>query len=152
MKRGINGGNTEATTKTANNKICSCAHYKRISPIYQELTIIYIFSEINRECSRRQPNRSHGCCPIQGGSPLPPPGPWTSKSLSDWTWCLHLDPSGPACPARCMSPERSQHPHAFPCCPGLPGPDDVQFNRPADFESRAMGPRPPARPRIGASR
>ena len=110
------------------------------------------FSEINRECSRRQPNRSHGCCPIQGGSPLPPPGPWTSKSLSDWTWCLHLDPSEPACPARCMSPERSQHPHAFPCCPGLPGPDDVQFNRPADFESRAMGPRPPARPRIGASR
>ena len=86
------------------------------------------FSEINRECSRRQRNRSHGCCPIQGGSPLPPPGPWTSRSLSDWTWCLHLDPSGPACPARCMSPERSQHPHAFPCCPGLPGPDDVQFN------------------------
>ena len=42
MKRGINGGNTEATTKTANNKICSCAQFKRISPIYQELTIIYI--------------------------------------------------------------------------------------------------------------
>jgi len=149
MKRGIHGVTRRRQPKLPITKSVA-AYCIRESLRFVKNYNLY-FSEINRECSRRQPNRSHGCCPIQGGSPLPPPGPWTSRARN-WTWCLHLDPSGPACPARCMSPERSQHPHACPCCPGLPGPDDVQFNRPADFESRAMDPRPTARPRIGASR
>jgi len=37
MKRGINGGNTEVTTKTANNKICSWIYYRAISPIMPEI-------------------------------------------------------------------------------------------------------------------
>jgi len=41
MKQGIHGGNTEATTKTANNKICSGTDYRGIFPIFQEIYFIF---------------------------------------------------------------------------------------------------------------